>query len=133
MRLYRTTAGIFAEEDEQHFQLANQDWDALLAREDLPKFLGEVVASTKPSLDFHEAKLLAPISRQEVWAAGVTYYRSRGARIEESKDAGGGNFYDRVYRRRGRSCSSNPRRAGRWGRGKVRIRGMRAGRCRSRS
>ena len=34
---------------------------------------------------------------QEVWAAGVTYYRSRSARIEESKDAGGGDFYDRVY------------------------------------
>ena len=39
----------------------------------------------------------APIEGQEVWAAGVTYYRSRGARMEESKDAGGGNFYDRVY------------------------------------
>ena len=35
---------------------------------------------------------------QEVWAAGVTYYRSRTARIEESHDAGGGDFYDRVYR-----------------------------------
>ena len=43
------------------------------------------------------AELLAPIGRQEVWAAGVTYYRSRGARMEESKDAGGGSFYDRVY------------------------------------
>jgi 2-dehydro-3-deoxy-D-arabinonate dehydratase len=32
-----------------------------------------------------------------VWAAGVTYYRSRNARMEESKDAGGGSFYDRVY------------------------------------
>jgi 2-dehydro-3-deoxy-D-arabinonate dehydratase len=32
-----------------------------------------------------------------VWAAGVTYYRSRNARIDESKDAGGGSFYDRVY------------------------------------
>jgi 2-dehydro-3-deoxy-D-arabinonate dehydratase len=40
---------------------------------------------------------MAPIVGQEVWAAGVTYYRSRGARMEESKDAGGGNFYDRVY------------------------------------
>ncbi len=39
----------------------------------------------------------APIENQEVWAAGVTYYRSRSARMEESKDAGGGDFYDRVY------------------------------------
>jgi len=32
-----------------------------------------------------------------VWAAGVTYYRSRDARIQESKSSGGGDFYDRVY------------------------------------
>ena len=41
--------------------------------------------------------LLPPIGSQEVWAAGVTYYRSRNARMEESKSAGGGDFYDRVY------------------------------------
>jgi 2-dehydro-3-deoxy-D-arabinonate dehydratase len=41
--------------------------------------------------------LLAPLQSQEVWAAGVTYYRSRTARMEESKDAGGGSFYDKVY------------------------------------
>jgi 2-dehydro-3-deoxy-D-arabinonate dehydratase len=39
----------------------------------------------------------APLGSQEVWAAGVTYLRSRTARMEESKDAGGGSFYDRVY------------------------------------
>ncbi len=32
-----------------------------------------------------------------MWAAGVTYYRSRSARMAEAKDAGGGDFYDRVY------------------------------------
>jgi 2-dehydro-3-deoxy-D-arabinonate dehydratase len=41
--------------------------------------------------------LLAPLQSQEVWAAGVTYYRSRTARMEESKQAGGDSFYDRVY------------------------------------
>jgi 2-dehydro-3-deoxy-D-arabinonate dehydratase len=43
------------------------------------------------------AAMLAPIGAQEVWAAGVTYERSREARVEESSDAGGGSFYDRVY------------------------------------
>ena len=43
------------------------------------------------------AILAAPIGTQEVWAAGVTYLRSRTARMEESKDAGGGTFYDKVY------------------------------------
>ncbi|WP_437817488.1 fumarylacetoacetate hydrolase family protein [Sorangium sp. So ce1078] len=42
-----------------------------------------------------DVPLLAPIDGQEVWAAGVTYERSRNARKEES--AGGGDFYDRVY------------------------------------
>jgi 2-dehydro-3-deoxy-D-arabinonate dehydratase len=41
--------------------------------------------------------VLAPIESQEVWAAGVTYFRSRAARMAESKEAGGGDFYDRVY------------------------------------
>ena len=40
---------------------------------------------------------MPPIGSQEVWAAGVTYFRSRDARMEESKSAGGGDFYDRVY------------------------------------
>lgn len=42
-------------------------------------------------------QLGAPLASQEVWAAGVTYLRSRTARMEESKEAGGGSFYDRVY------------------------------------
>ena len=38
---------------------------------------------------------LAPIDRQEIWAAGVTYKRSKVAREEES--AGAAQFYDKVY------------------------------------
>jgi 2-dehydro-3-deoxy-D-arabinonate dehydratase len=41
--------------------------------------------------------LLSPIDQQEVWAAGVTYLRSKTAREEESASAGGASFYDRVY------------------------------------
>jgi 2-dehydro-3-deoxy-D-arabinonate dehydratase len=39
--------------------------------------------------------LLAPVDRQEVWAAGVTYKRSKIAREEESR--GAAQFYDKVY------------------------------------
>ena len=39
--------------------------------------------------------LVAPIDKQEIWASGVTYERSRDARMEESKQ--GGDFYDLVY------------------------------------
>ena len=97
MRLFRTTGGIFVEENEQHFLVLDHTWDTLLSRDDLPEFLADFVERARPLAGFHEGDLLAPIDGQEVWAAGVTYYRSRGARMEESKDAGGGNFYDRVY------------------------------------
>ncbi|MFM7321526.1 MAG: fumarylacetoacetate hydrolase family protein [Armatimonadota bacterium] len=42
-----------------------------------------------------DAVPLAPVDSQEIWAAGVTYERSRVARMEESE--GGGDFYDKVY------------------------------------
>ncbi len=63
----------------------------------LRRFLTTLISEESPSREFHTANLMAPIGMQEVWAAGVTYFRSRGARMEESKDAGGGSFYDRVY------------------------------------
>jgi 2-dehydro-3-deoxy-D-arabinonate dehydratase len=97
VRLFRTTGGIFVEENDQHFLLSGYAWDSLLSRDDLPEFLADFIKRGSPLAGFREGDLLAPIEGQEVWAAGVTYYRSRGARMEESKDAGGGNFYDRVY------------------------------------
>jgi 2-dehydro-3-deoxy-D-arabinonate dehydratase len=78
---------------------------ALLESENLEKALREALKDpAAPICRWQELdrsaepgalRLLAPLTRQEVWAAGVTYLRSREARIEES--AGGGSFYDRVY------------------------------------
>ncbi|WP_010588211.1 fumarylacetoacetate hydrolase family protein [Schlesneria paludicola] len=48
-----------------------------------------------PLLDARQVTILAPIDRQEVWAAGVTYKRSQVARMEESET--GASHYDRVY------------------------------------
>jgi 2-dehydro-3-deoxy-D-arabinonate dehydratase len=48
-----------------------------------------------PRLALSEVKLLAPVERQEVWAAGVTYLRSKKARMEESDFSA--SAYDRVY------------------------------------
>ena len=97
MKLYRTEAGCVVEESSQYYKLDGITIDFLLAREDLPEYLSEMIAQSTAQTGFHLPRILAPLSHQEVWAAGVTYYRSRGARMEESKDAGGGNFYDRVY------------------------------------
>ncbi len=60
--------------------------------------LGELQRLTKqgpPQLATVEVKLLAPVERQEIWAAGVTYLRSKTARMEESDFSA--NAYDRVY------------------------------------
>ena len=46
-------------------------------------------------LPLTSVELLAPVDRQEVWAAGVTYKRSKVAREDES--AGAAQFYDKVY------------------------------------
>ncbi len=63
------------------------------AVEGVPMLLSDLDRAPSPNV----AHLLAPIDEQEVWAAGVTYLRSRDARREESKKAGGDTFYDRVY------------------------------------
>lgn len=97
MRLFRTGTGCVVERDEAYFRVDSADWDGLLAEEDLARVLNGLTAGLSAWPELDAAEILAPIGRQEVWAAGVTYYRSRGARMEESKDAGGGSFYDRVY------------------------------------
>ena len=94
MKLYRTLKGCVVEAEGKHYRLDGASLDHLLAQDDLESTLNAAISGAKPAkLD----DILAPIEHQEVWAAGVTYYRSRGARMEESKDAGGGDFYDRVY------------------------------------
>jgi 2-dehydro-3-deoxy-D-arabinonate dehydratase len=97
VRLYRTRDGFFVEEANSWYQLADTDWNTLCARDDLSAYVESRIASGHPGQAPHEASLLAPIGNQEVWAAGVTYFRSRTARMEESQAAGGGDFYDRVY------------------------------------
>jgi 2-dehydro-3-deoxy-D-arabinonate dehydratase len=95
MKLFKTPHGIVAAANQQFYSLAATDWDALFNRPNLLTSLqdeiGQLTSIPQP------ADIVAPIGSQEVWAAGVTYYRSRTARMEESKDAGGGSFYDRVY------------------------------------
>jgi 2-dehydro-3-deoxy-D-arabinonate dehydratase len=96
MKLYRTTHGIFVEENNRFYRVEANDWDALLCDPTLHARVRSAIHGD-PAQTFDSSTVLAPIGTQEVWAAGVTYYRSRSARIEESKDAGGGTFYDRVY------------------------------------
>jgi 2-dehydro-3-deoxy-D-arabinonate dehydratase len=99
MKLYRTRSGVVAEEWGRAFVL-DVAWDELFRAADpaaraLEEFARAGKAGEGTAID--EQALLAPIGSQEVWAAGVTYYRSRDARMEESKTSAGGDFYARVY------------------------------------
>jgi 2-dehydro-3-deoxy-D-arabinonate dehydratase len=96
MKLYRTKAGAVVEDNGKHYLLEAADWDELIAGPDVYEH-AKSAASGKAIASLEEDQILSPAISQEVWAAGVTYFRSRDARIEESKDAGGGTFYDRVY------------------------------------
>ena len=93
--IHRSAEGLIAQRGEDCFCLAEPHWDTLFTQADPAQWLHALLANATPIL--RPAQLLAPIESQEVWAAGVTYLRSRDARIDESKDAGGGTFYDRVY------------------------------------
>jgi 2-dehydro-3-deoxy-D-arabinonate dehydratase len=97
MLLYRTTTGPVLATEKGCFAIAGISWTALFNHEDLPRFLESVAAGGSCVPAPSDDTILAPLDTQEVWAAGVTYFRSRTARMEESKDAGGGSFYDRVY------------------------------------
>jgi 2-dehydro-3-deoxy-D-arabinonate dehydratase len=97
LKLYKTSEGNFVEEGGRYFQVPEPNWDALITHSDLAAYLRPLVEDGKTAADFPKEKIEAPIGSQEVWAAGVTYYRSRSARMAEAKDAGGGDFYDRVY------------------------------------
>jgi 2-dehydro-3-deoxy-D-arabinonate dehydratase len=97
MKLHRLRHSIVAEDADAFYQIHAESWDALIAREDLAAHLRQLIKGTDQLEGFALDGAMAPIGSQEVWAAGVTYYRSRDARMEESKGAGGGDFYDRVY------------------------------------
>lgn len=98
MHLYKTPAGALCAN--KNFYLLNEPWDELINQSNLHHYL---LKSTKgKALSETEArdlisKATAPIGQQEVWAAGVTYLRSRDARMEESKESGAADVYQKVY------------------------------------
>lgn len=71
--------------------------DALFQAADPSALVRDALNGATPCAAPAPGSLRAPLQSQEVWAAGVTYLRSMKARREESKEAGGDTFYDRVY------------------------------------
>lgn len=100
MKLFNTTRGIIIHHQDKFFLSRETDWDGFINRQDLFQKIMSGIGELKEDnslLQIAENNLLAPIASQEIWAAGVTYTRSREARMQEAKDAGGGDFYARVY------------------------------------
>ncbi len=99
MKIYKTKSGILIEVNNTFYRMQD-DWDKFINNDniitDSMKLIQELNPINIPKDEILK-ELLSPIGTQEIWAAGVTYMRSKSARMEESKDAGGGNFYDRVY------------------------------------
>ena len=98
VRLYSTTSGLVFESNGRFSRDSrNLTLDALFSAADPHAVLSASLAAAKPADAPVAGTLHAPLQSQEVWAAGVTYLRSKTARMEEAKSAGGGDFYDRVY------------------------------------
>jgi 2-dehydro-3-deoxy-D-arabinonate dehydratase len=98
MKLYKTKQGIVIDNGNGFYVLQNEDWDSFVNDDALFQKMREKIKTLSSSpIDLAE-NVLAPVgSKQELWACGVTYLRSKVGRQEESKDAGGGDFYARVY------------------------------------
>lgn len=100
IKIYKTTKGIVILQNNDFFLSTESDWDKFVNRKDLFTKVNDEIKGLKANRDLSDVIVknsAAPISNQEIWAAGVTYMRSREARMEESKDAGGGDFYAKVY------------------------------------
>ncbi|MBL7700146.1 MAG: fumarylacetoacetate hydrolase family protein [Chitinophagaceae bacterium] len=101
MHLYRTSKGNIISYNGNVY-LNNSEWTSLINRSGLHDYLSSLISSSQKidAAQFREIvsqNTLPPLTQQEVWAAGVTYLRSRDARMEESKDTGGSDCYEKVY------------------------------------
>lgn len=92
-KIYRVAGGIQIENTAgKYTSTLNANWDEFINQPDLFQICqAQIFANTQLEA------IQTPIESQEIWAAGVTYLRSKVARMEESKESGGDTFYDKVY------------------------------------
>lgn len=98
LKLHSTSGGLVIENAGSFARpRATLTLDALFQSADPLALVRDALKDAPPCAAPAPGALRAPLQSQEVWAAGVTYLRSMKARREESKEAGGDTFYDRVY------------------------------------
>ena len=96
MKIYKTTSGIIIEAYEKFYRSEAKNWDLFINKDNLYDSLTTEIQSLN-EISWNYEGIIAPISTQEIWASGVTYMRSREARMDESKESGGADFYAKVY------------------------------------
>ncbi len=100
MKIYKTESGILINQNDSFYLLEDEEWDSFINDDNLLRKTEDLISEQDPIENGErliENELLPPIFSQEIWASGVTYYNSKLGRQEESKEAGGGDFYARVY------------------------------------
>ncbi|MEO6637019.1 MAG: fumarylacetoacetate hydrolase family protein [Ginsengibacter sp.] len=97
MKLYNSKNGTVIESGGK-FYPSDADWGTLINDDGALQVASDLIQNISAG-DSSLIKELLPVigDKQELWACGVTYLRSKVGRQEESKDAGGGDFYGRVY------------------------------------
>ncbi len=97
MKLYNTSNGTVIEANNQFYPVSIA-WDKIINDDHALQTANTLIAGATAG-DVNLIEELLPVigSNQELWACGVTYLRSKIGRQEESKDAGGSDFYGRVY------------------------------------
>lgn len=97
MKLYKKGVQVYIEHEGVFFA-STMNWDALVNRPHLyPYLLKHLSDCSQINAMDEQGDWDPPIGSQELWAAGVTYLRSKEAREKESAQSGGGSFYDKVY------------------------------------
>lgn len=100
IKIYKASTGILIMQNDRLYQAQNFSFDDLFRSDDPLGYAKSSLATSENFLvlrDPSDDVLSAPLDSQEIWAAGVTYFRSREARMEESKSAGNESLYDKVY------------------------------------
>jgi len=99
MKIFKKDTLAILNVDDRYYKYPVNDWDRFINRDNLYLYLTGLVDSLDPvgigqgQLDITDP----PMGTQEIWAAGVTYLKSKTARMEEARQAGGDQFYNKVY------------------------------------
>lgn len=98
MKLFKVDGAVLLQTATAEYKVENLSWDALVNQENLYDFLAAYATTHESIASIIDGKQLeAPIGSQEIWAAGVTYLRSKEARMDEAMDSGAADFYAKVY------------------------------------